>query len=94
MTMTAESCSWWELAACQRVNTELFFPVTESGPARAQVARAKAVCARCLVRENCLDYAMSTHQAHGVWGGLSAHERRSLRAQRGRRDRLQINKAS
>jgi WhiB family transcriptional regulator, redox-sensing transcriptional regulator len=66
MTTKPDSRSWWALAACQTVSTELFFPVTETGPARLQVSRAKA---------------MSTHQAHGVWGGLSESERRSLRAE-------------
>jgi WhiB family transcriptional regulator, redox-sensing transcriptional regulator len=80
MTMTADSRSWWGLAACQTVSTELFFPDTETGPARMQMVRAKAICANCRVRRDCLDYAISTHQVHGVWGGLSESERRSLRA--------------
>jgi WhiB family transcriptional regulator, redox-sensing transcriptional regulator len=81
MTTKTESRNWWPLAACQAVSTELFFPVTEAGPGRLQVARAKAICTSCRVRRECLDYAMSTHQAHGVWGGLSESERRSLRAE-------------
>jgi WhiB family transcriptional regulator, redox-sensing transcriptional regulator len=80
MTTKTDSRSWWTLAACQTVSTELFFPVTETGPARLQVARAKAICANCRVRLDCLDYAMSTHQVHGVWGGLSESERRSRQA--------------
>jgi WhiB family transcriptional regulator, redox-sensing transcriptional regulator len=82
MTRTADSGSWWERAACQQVNTELFFPVTEAGPGQLQVARAKAVCATCGVRADCLDYATSTQQAHGVWGGLSESERRQARIRR------------
>jgi WhiB family transcriptional regulator, redox-sensing transcriptional regulator len=80
MTTRLDSRSWWELAACQTVSPELFFPVTETGPARMQVARAKAICGECPVRQDCLRYAMSTHEAHGVWGGLSESERRALRA--------------
>lgn len=72
--------SWWDLAACQRVDPELFFPVSQFGPGRTQVARAKAVCAACSVRQTCLDYAMATDQVHGVWGGLSEEERHALRA--------------
>ena len=73
----AESSRWWELAACRRVDPEQFFPVSEVGPARRQVARAKAVCASCSVRQFCLDYALATRQAHGVWGGLTEGERRA-----------------
>jgi WhiB family redox-sensing transcriptional regulator len=71
---------WWDLAACHTGNAELFFPVTEAGPARLQVAQAKAVCAGCRVRQECLNYAMTTHQAHGVWGGMSVADRERLRA--------------
>lgn len=33
------------------------------------VARAKAICARCDVRELCLTTALSREEAYGVWGG-------------------------
>jgi WhiB family transcriptional regulator, redox-sensing transcriptional regulator len=82
MTSTADSGSWWERAACQRVSTELFFPVTEAGPGQLQVARAKAVCATCGVRVACLEFALTTGQVHGIWGGLSESERRAARAAR------------
>jgi WhiB family transcriptional regulator, redox-sensing transcriptional regulator len=75
----AAACSWWDLAACQSADPELFFPVTERGPAMSQLLRAKAICAGCRVRQQCLDYAISTHQPHGVWGGTSERERRMLR---------------
>jgi WhiB family transcriptional regulator, redox-sensing transcriptional regulator len=80
MGMKTHSRGWRDLAACRRANPELFFPVTEAGPGHLQVARAKAVCAGCRVRQDCLDFAMSTHQVHGVWGGFSEADRRRLRA--------------
>jgi WhiB family redox-sensing transcriptional regulator len=43
---------------------------------------AKAICAGCPVREECLEYAMRWDQLCGVWGGLSERERRQLRRQR------------
>jgi WhiB family redox-sensing transcriptional regulator len=73
-----QSSRWWELAACQRADPELFFPVSEIGPAQRQLEQAKAVCAGCDVRQLCLDYALATRQAHGVWGGLTEAERRGL----------------
>jgi WhiB family redox-sensing transcriptional regulator len=36
------------------------------------------------VREACLDFALSTGQAYGIWGGLTEDERRSLRRRRQR----------
>ena len=57
----------------------LFFPAAESGPARdAQVAAAKAVCARCPVRAECLAEALA-RIPYGIAGGLTEHERRRLR---------------
>ncbi|MBV8980855.1 MAG: WhiB family transcriptional regulator [Acidimicrobiia bacterium] len=51
-----------------------FFPV------RGEEARpAKAICARCLVKDQCLAYALDNGDKFGIWGGLSERERRRLR---------------
>jgi WhiB family transcriptional regulator, redox-sensing transcriptional regulator len=81
MSSSAGARGWQDLAACRTADPELFFPVSEAGPALGQVARAKAVCATCSVREKCLDYALATRQPHGVWGGTSEEDRRLLRAE-------------
>ncbi len=36
---------------------------------------AKAVCAPCPVRLECLDHAIAEGERFGVWGGLSVRER-------------------
>lgn len=62
-----------------KVRKKLFFPTAESGPARTtQVMAAKAVCARCPVREQCLAEALA-RIPYGIAGGLTEHERRTLR---------------
>jgi hypothetical protein len=67
---------WWAQAACQAVDPELFFPVVEEGPLCAgQVAAAKAVCAGCPVRAECLEWARGA-LPYGIAGGLTAQERR------------------
>jgi WhiB family redox-sensing transcriptional regulator len=66
--------------ACRGVDPDLFFPVGSSGPALLQAAEAKAVCAGCPVRDDCLSYAIETGQSAGVWGGTSEEERRVLRS--------------
>jgi WhiB family redox-sensing transcriptional regulator len=54
-------------------------------PARGESLRdAKAVCTICPVKNECLEFAMRLKVAHGVWGGLSERERRSLRRERRR----------
>ena len=72
----AERRDWWRSAACQEADPELFFPVAPHGPGAGEIARAKAVCAGCQVRRECLQYALATRQLHGVWGGTTEDERR------------------
>lgn len=71
------------------VQKKLFFPAAQAGPMYdEQVARAKAVCARCLVRTACLEFALRA-LPDGVAGGTTPAERRGLAgrpgAGRGRR---------
>jgi WhiB family transcriptional regulator, redox-sensing transcriptional regulator len=69
---------WVADALCAQVDTELFFP-----PKGGSTYEAKAVCARCPVAADCLDYALSLPQQvdyYGIWGGTSERERRRLRA--------------
>lgn len=74
--------TWRDWAACLRVSPELFFPAAEDGPAlRAQVTEAKAVCAGCPVRVECLADALA-RIPYGVAGGLTEHTRCQLRRTR------------
>ena len=75
---------WIELASCLDQDPELFFPVGTTGAAIVQAERAKAVCAACPVRGECLRWALDTCQDAGVWGGLDEEERRVIRRQRRR----------
>jgi WhiB family redox-sensing transcriptional regulator len=43
------------------------------------LSRARLVCADCAVKASCLEFAMTTNQDCGVWGGTSEEERRDLR---------------
>jgi len=92
MTTTAADhlAEWWSHAACKSADPELFFPISHSGPASAQIMRAKAICARCAVQNECLRYALAADPMHGVWGGLSEEERRLLR----RRDQKRRTRAA
>lgn len=61
---------WRELAACREVDPEVFY-TDAAGEAenRRKIILAKAICRTCPVAVQCLDYAKSTRQRHGVWGG-------------------------
>jgi WhiB family transcriptional regulator, redox-sensing transcriptional regulator len=77
--------AWRAKAACLDEDPELFFPTGTTGPALEQIERAKAVCRRCPVINQCLDWALTTGQDAGVWGGKSEDERRALRRAQQRR---------
>jgi len=72
-----ESETWWGFANCLGVDSDLFFP--ERG---ASTKEAKEVCRGCVVREDCLEYALDHGEKFGIWGGMSERERRRLRRQR------------
>jgi WhiB family redox-sensing transcriptional regulator len=82
MTALDNRAGWWSRAACSTTDPELFFPISAAGPSSRQVARAKAVCGRCQIRQACLDYALSSASVQGIWGGTTEAERRRLRQRR------------
>jgi WhiB family transcriptional regulator, redox-sensing transcriptional regulator len=61
---------WRTAAACAGLGPQLFYD-----PTPRSVARAKTVCAGCAVRRACGASAVARGEL-GVWGGLSADERR------------------
>ncbi|WP_216205344.1 WhiB family transcriptional regulator [Amycolatopsis aidingensis] len=76
--MNTTITDWRHRAACRDEDPELFFPVSDVGPGAAQVAQAKAVCARCPVRAQCLQYALDNGLDYGIYGGTTERERRDL----------------
>lgn len=50
----------------------------------SEIARAKAICANCPVREPCLDVAVERRESWGVWGGELLMNGKVLAAKRRR----------
>jgi WhiB family redox-sensing transcriptional regulator len=69
--------SWQDYANCLGVDPDLFFP--ERG---ASTREAKEVCRGCIVKADCLEYALASGEKFGIWGGMSERERRRIRRQR------------
>lgn len=71
---------WMLHAACGGRHDLFFSP--EAGETRSErrerEAEAKAVCAACRVRAECLEEAIRSGERFGIWGGLNAQERRGL----------------
>jgi hypothetical protein len=64
---------WMQHAACADADQTLFFP--EVGQAGDD---AKAICAECPVRAECLSWGLT--EDFGIWGGLSLRQRNKLSA--------------
>lgn len=69
---------WQDRAECIGSDPELFFPDTYKGPNLKIVQKAKAVCERCTVTEQCAEYALNAQETDGIWGGLTPDERRAI----------------
>lgn len=63
---------------------DLYFPDIEQDVSPLTTLRlAKAMCSECPIQVQCLDYAITNDEIHGVWGGTTPLERRQIK--RGRR---------
>jgi len=63
----------WRLeAACRGMDSDLFFPQDGENVRPA----VRQLCAECPVANEC---RVAGEREHGVWGGLSAKERRRIR---------------
>jgi WhiB family redox-sensing transcriptional regulator len=77
--------TWQIKAACRGPQASVFFPPTsfERKDEKAErEERAKAICADCSVRSDCLEFAISIKEPHGIWGGLNEGERKAIVASR------------
>lgn len=69
--------TWRDLAECRGMGPALFYPA-QGEP----MDNAKAVCAECPVRAECLEDALANCEQWGVWGGLSERQRDRMRQRR------------
>lgn len=66
---------WMRDAACAEHDPAIFFPTRGMS-----LEPARRICADCLVRVECLNYALSVgRDCPGVWGGTSDRDRRRIR---------------
>lgn len=65
--------AWMRRARCRGLDPEQFFVRTT-----AQSKTAVNVCQGCPVKSHCLQYALDHDIDFGIWGGLTARQRRRL----------------
>lgn len=90
LAVTANNQRWRRQAVCKPANghdPEIWFPPSPKpystrAEARSATelrlqgeARAKALCATCPVRRECLEYANDNDEREGIWGGMTTTER-------------------
>lgn len=78
--------SWRERAACRNKPNHLWFPESVGGRPGPDSQHAKdvraalAICNdECPVRGSCLQFALTTRQDEGLWGGATPEQRRRMR---------------
>jgi WhiB family redox-sensing transcriptional regulator len=79
-SIIATDAAWREQAACLQYPAVLFFGLDDSeSPAERRIRedQAKRICSMCDVRQECLEYALSTREPYGIWGGLTELERKA-----------------
>jgi WhiB family redox-sensing transcriptional regulator len=80
---------WMLDGACREHPDVNFFPTRGE-----RIDPARAVCSTCLVRDECLAFALADATIVGVWGGTSEKQRRSLRVALGARRSRRWNPAA
>ncbi len=53
---------------------EAWFPERENA-SDSEVKLAKELCGQCPIKKQCLEFALTNEEAHGLWGGMHASER-------------------
>lgn len=77
-----EGMDWRQKGACKDYDPTLWWPEELAG-SKAIGDRAKAIChAECLVRRDCLKWALDHDERFGIWGGYSPQEREYIRQRR------------
>ena len=73
--LSRANMSWMERGICHNRDEDasIFFPDPGNN-----ANQAKKMCARCPVREKCLDWSIETRQMYGVWGGVAEKKRRKM----------------
>jgi hypothetical protein len=64
---------WTVRAACDGMDTNLFYPL---GGGQPESPEPVAACLRCLVVHECREFALTSRQS-GYWGGMTEVDRAS-----------------
>lgn len=86
---------WVKHGACRPYPRSWWFPerginLVQNGEANNTLRQAINICNTCVVKQQCLNYALMTpRERYGVWGGTTEKDRRGMRAVSNVRVRIQ-----
>lgn len=76
---------YWNGAECRNYDPEIFYPDEYLTKESHRVINlAKAICNSCVIKEQCLDYAIESREEHGILGSMTPQERQKYARQNGR----------
>jgi WhiB family redox-sensing transcriptional regulator len=97
MSMTEKSANLYEeLSAriveegdvpCQQA-PDMFFIERGDKEGHEKLKYTKKLCSLCPLKSLCLDYALESNEVHGIWGGTTYNERKSIQGKRIRSERV------
>lgn len=69
--------AWQEYANCTPVDASLFFARDGEKPSQRKIRQrvAQGICAVCVVKVECGQYARDMNISYGIWGGKTEKER-------------------
>lgn len=83
--------SWQEKAGCKGHPANLFFLDSANGVTthyRRALEKARQVCVKCPVMNECYNYAVQAKEQYGVWGGVDFQVRGKKNRSRACRQQL------
>lgn len=70
---------WTDQAACAGTNPDMWFRDEHESTSYRE---ARTICNACSVRTECLNWALETKTEHGLFGGLTARQRKDVLSRR------------
>lgn len=75
-----QTWNWRLKGKCRDADPATFFGSSDSRAVDPDnVMIAKALCEKCTVRTECLNFAVNAGEFFGIWGGLTERERRQYK---------------
>lgn len=77
---------WQKKGACSGEDPNIYVPPEKQGT-KDTIHYDKTICDGCIVRKECLDYALANHPKYGLWSGTTPKQRDKMyRFYRGERE--------